>query len=275
MESKRFCSYCLEKNKFYGFFVRSCGDFLLIPPDRESQRQKVDFGEIFWPISGQAKFCMTNRQYTLKPGMLWYYPPQSTQNYYPIRDFHYCWLTIGGEYAGALFSGFGLKPGINSCGECPTEQFSSIIFQLQHYSLENHKKTLLDAIFILSEISNLSKKQNLPISLAKSAEKILSSNYSDPILDISSIAELLNVHRGSLSRAFRREFGVSISERLRSKRLYHAMLLLSDSAFSISEIARQSGFASSQYFIHVFVNQMGMSPSDFRKKHRKYSNGKT
>ena len=36
-------------------YIRSCGDFTLVPPDTE-QFRTVNFGEIFWPVSGQCAF---------------------------------------------------------------------------------------------------------------------------------------------------------------------------------------------------------------------------
>ena len=44
--------------------VRSCGDFVLVPPDAEARRT-VNFGEIFWPISGQCKFRISGKDHII------------------------------------------------------------------------------------------------------------------------------------------------------------------------------------------------------------------
>ena len=46
------------------------------------------------------------------------------------------------------------------------------------------------------------------------------------------------------------------------------MKLLSRTALSISEIARQVGFGTSSYFTELFRREMGCAPLEYRKRYR-------
>jgi len=65
--------YCGE-NQSAELKVRSCGNFVLVPPDRE-ENKIIHFGEIFWPVSGRACFMEKGRKYILRPKYVWYCPP--------------------------------------------------------------------------------------------------------------------------------------------------------------------------------------------------------
>ena len=117
----------LEREPRLAFYVRSCGYFNLIPPEREQYRYQVDFGEIFWCIRGSAVFRQNSRETILTADHAWYYPPNSNHDYYPRKEgFEYRFLTIAGSGASTLFSGLDIRQGMSYAGSCPQDLFSLV-----------------------------------------------------------------------------------------------------------------------------------------------------
>ena len=68
---------------------------------------------------------------------------------------------------------------------------------------------------------------------------------------------------------FRQATNLSPAHYLAKARVQQAsQLLMSDPQRSITEIAFDCGFSSSQYFANVFTRQKGLSPRNFRRQHR-------
>ncbi|MBQ6471473.1 MAG: AraC family ligand binding domain-containing protein, partial [Victivallales bacterium] len=154
--SRILCFYFggVEFNK--RLYARSCGDFILVPPDTEIFRT-VDFGEIFWPVSGQCSFRMEGREWTVRPGYLWYYPPGAHHEYNPLNPFHYCWLAVGGTGAGPFFDLMGIEPGINRAGLCPQRLFLQLGNEINSRTPQGRYASLNTTFRIVSQVNFLSR----------------------------------------------------------------------------------------------------------------------
>jgi len=64
---------------------------------------------------------------------------------------------------------------------------------------------------------------------------------------------------------FKKDMGVSIIDYLLGRRIAEAKKLLIEGTFSLSEIARQSGFEDSNYFSRVFKKRTGYTPTEYKK----------
>lgn len=266
MKSFRQCGWMLPKDSQLGFFVRSCGHFMLVPPDRELRRP-ADFAEIFWGLRGRGTFRSGSGEYTLKENQVWYYPPGSIHDFVPKSSvFQYRWLSIEGRSAARLFEDLGIRPGLSQAGPCPEHLFSSIMLDTRSAEREKHIRALATAISILTQIIAGDVK-NIPAgNSSKAAKEIIDENFGDPELNVEGIAELLHMHRVSLSRVFMKDHRTTISNYLISCRIRHAMRLLRETDLRVKEIARTSGFKTVEYFSRVFLQAVGMPPGVFRKR---------
>lgn len=70
--------------------------------------------------------------------------------------------------------------------------------------------------------------------------------------------------RSHLSRAFKAQFGVNISEYLLGLRITRAKQLLRFSSDSVEDIASACGIEDANFFARTFKKVEGMSPSQFR-----------
>lgn len=93
----------------------------------------------------------------------------------------------------------------------------------------------------------------------------INSNYQNSSLTLSSIAERFWVNPSYLSRYFKTYMGINIVQYIRSMRIFYAKSLLQSSDMSIAEVAEKVGVKSASHFSKIFENEVGESPSKFRK----------
>ena len=92
----------------------------------------------------------------------------------------------------------------------------------------------------------------------------LGNHYSERIL-IEDIARAVSYSPGECCRIFKKELGVTISQFLNAHRVERSVELLSGTDMSIAEIAYDTGFSSTSYYIKYFRELTGMTPLHYRK----------
>ncbi|MBQ9501538.1 MAG: AraC family transcriptional regulator [Lentisphaeria bacterium] len=218
-------------------------------------------------MSGRGAFILDGRPHDLRPGTVWYYPPGTTHDYYPLCTFHYCWLTLSGPGCGELFAMLGIAPGLNPAGLCPLHLFRSVRSDLEAESVEKRMKALADAFKILTMVEASRAAERVNPSLA-GAEEYIDGNCGNAALTVSSLADLYGMDRSSFSRAFRRRCGCSVKQYITDCRLKKAAGLLTGTDLSLARISSECGMRSAHYFSKVFSARMGMSPAVFRRRNR-------
>ncbi|MCS7462319.1 helix-turn-helix transcriptional regulator [Paenibacillus doosanensis] len=97
----------------------------------------------------------------------------------------------------------------------------------------------------------------------QTAVQHLAVYYNKP-LQLRRLADACEVHPSHLSRIFKRETGLTLTEFQHRLRLNEAKFLLKTEVCSIDDIAWQVGFEDASYFSRVFKKQEGISPTEFR-----------
>lgn len=108
--------------------------------------------------------------------------------------------------------------------------------------------------------------------LIKKAIQYIDQNYAEDI-SLEQIAGVLWVNPSYLSRQFKINVGISFTEFISRKRTYMAKSLLVNSDRTVADIALAVGFRNIPYFNSVFKRDTGLSPRQFRRKHRKSGAG--
>ena len=86
-------------------------------------------------------------------------------------------------------------------------------------------------------------------------------------LTIDTIAEALNLNPSYLSKLFKQEMQISISQYIREEKIKIACDMLRHLNVSSLDIANYLGFSSQSHFIQVFKKEMGITPEEYRKNH--------
>lgn len=68
-----------------------------------------------------------------------------------------------------------------------------------------------------------------------------------------------------LTKLFRKETGMSLSDYIIQKRISIAKQLLATTGLSMVEISRRTGFSYSSYFTRIFKKKTGMTPQQYRE----------
>ena len=86
-------------------------------------------------------------------------------------------------------------------------------------------------------------------------------------ITVKELANHLNLSESYLSKLFRKEMGIPISQYILSLKIEKAKNLLRYSDYSIMDISNSLSFSSQSHFIQVFQKKTGMSPHKFRIKY--------
>lgn len=70
-----------------------------------------------------------------------------------------------------------------------------------------------------------------------------------------------------LTKLFRRENGMSLSEYIIQKRISLAKKLLVTTSLSVVEISQRTGFSYSSYFVRIFKKKTELTPQQYRERY--------
>lgn len=94
---------------------------------------------------------------------------------------------------------------------------------------------------------------------------VLNANYQRTDFRVEDVASFVGLSRSQLFRIFKKQCGRSPQEVLGELRLSHAKQLLSGTSLSLMETALSSGFASAARLGEVFRDELGTTPTAYRK----------
>lgn len=92
-------------------------------------------------------------------------------------------------------------------------------------------------------------------------------NHINERITINELAAYTNLSPSYLSRLFKQNLGVSVSDYIREKKIEKAENLLKYSDISLIEIANYLAFSSQSHFIQTFEKYVGLTPKKYRDKH--------
>lgn len=83
-------------------------------------------------------------------------------------------------------------------------------------------------------------------------------------ITIEDLAEHTQLSTSYLSRLFKEEIGISVSDYIREKKIEKAQNLLKYCDYSLIEISNYLAFSSQSHFIQIFKKLVGMTPKKYR-----------
>jgi len=161
---------------------------------------------------------------------------------------------------------------------CNHEAIKAGVDKTLAQKISNNIKFHIQKLSVSSELKTIAKK--ILVTYSKAVKEYTLLNYSNNIKKIilyirknltkkftlDDIAKELFITKEHLSRLFKKEVGVTISEYIINSKIKEAKILLKKTDYNILDIATLLNFANSSHFSNSFKRVAGISPSEYRKK---------
>lgn len=99
----------------------------------------------------------------------------------------------------------------------------------------------------------------------KGAMRLIESNFCDASVTNAKLAAECNISEVYFRKLFTKHFGISPKQFIIDLRIQKAKQLLSEGAFSVSDISEKCGFNNPYHFCKLFKQRTGMTPSEYIK----------
>lgn len=138
-------------------------------------------------------------------------------------------------------------------------KFLSLLYQEQDLdalcmTMQDVLENFMQAIFYENDKGN---------TYIRKALEYIAENYNTH-LELSQVADHVNLSPGYFSTLFRDSVGVSFREHLNRVRVEESKQLLFSTAYSLAEIAIAVGFPDQSYYCKTFKKIVGLTPGKFR-----------
>jgi AraC-like DNA-binding protein len=100
------------------------------------------------------------------------------------------------------------------------------------------------------------------------ARRIVEQAQNGSALDLITVSRKVGMSRAHFARCFRAAYGVPFGEFVQRSKVERSKNLLRSSALSLAQVCAQSGWASTSYFHQAFKRRVGMTPDQYRRRHR-------
>ncbi len=113
-------------------------------------------------------------------------------------------------------------------------------------------------------LSALIQQETSEVPFIREALKFVREHYREEIT-MTMVANHVSSNYTWFSEKFVEQTGMHFNDYLKRIRVVEAKKLLSNQCLKVYEVAEQCGFPDTKYFIKVFRNETGMTPTEYRR----------
>ena len=226
-----------------------------------------NFYLLHFVVSGTCCFCGT----TVSAGNAFLIAPDLLHDFTVSAGYEHYWFAFGGSRAEALLTQFSLPTAQHAIVPVfdPDFLFPILRSAFLHEEEPFARSALLTALAMLT-----GQEKPVPGNYAEQAAEFMEKNYSHSI-SMEEVANHVRISEKHLCRLFRKHYGVPPREYLLDVRLNHAKRLLLQTDLRVKAISASVGYTSQLTFSEMFSRRFGLSPSEYRIRHRSESSGPT
>jgi AraC-like DNA-binding protein len=141
--------------------------------------------------------------------------------------------------------------------------------QLANIEEEEQEKETAITTMTAMNMSDFSMLDAMDQQLIKNIEQYVMQNMSRGQISLEELATAMGMGRVPFFHRIRNLTAKTPAELVRDMRLKHACILLKRTNINMSELATNIGFMTAENFINIFKEKFGMTPLEYRLKHRK------
>lgn len=134
---------------------------------------------------------------------------------------------------------------------------------------------LTDLSTVKKDLESLEYKEDRKKKLQEDILSYLEIHYCDADLSQTQVADEFHISTYSLSRIFNNQIGTGFTRYVNTKRIDTAKELLLSTENSARDISGQVGLPNYNYFLRLFKDTVGVTPTDYRAAARKESSGES
>jgi len=255
-------------------FIVQCGEEACEPSHAFGPAER-EYYLIHFVASGCGTFQCGGKEWRLGPGQGFLILPDEETLYYASSEtpWHYAWVGFRGTRAAALVRAAGLdaQQRIFTVPNPQAAWEALSVMRSDARTLRLSQMASLGSLLRFMSLIAPIQDPYTPLTMSKQySEKALwfLEGRFDRDVSIQETADFVGVSRSHLYRIMMEECGCSPKEMLLQIRMRHACQLLQDTALTLDEIARRTGFGTGAQFGAAFRSCRGCSPGLYRKTHQ-------
>ena len=234
-----------------------------------SRASDKNFVQIFWSVRGIGEFRIGDVVRPMPAESFLFHLPGEAHFHIAVSDWAYHWFTLDGPLAAAFIRGYGYPREAMPAGACPAGLFLQLETLLREMTPYSQRRMLGVAADILALAGNPAGRRRKGGAAARVVDRFLElvrAEYSDPGLDVNTLADRLGVHRTTLTRLFRERMLVSPGEYLLNLRIQTALSLLRGTDYPVSAVGEMVGIPHRGHFSTLIRRTVGVSPGIYRER---------
>jgi len=222
------------------------------------------FAELVFPLSGELKVTMLDREEILKPGQVALIFPFQPHGYMSSEKNKLSIFVFSPALLPDLFSALNGRIGhraVFTPDKSTYEIFKEIVekHSFDFFQIKGAFYIMMKDYLSKIELSGGSKGADISSKIIEYIEEHMKEDIS-----VKNIAESLGYSYNYVSTKIKKIFGVNLSSLIAAIRIDKAIDLMTKTDKSCLEISNICGFGSQQSFNRQFKDLIGRTPSDYR-----------
>lgn len=143
----------------------------------------------------------------------------------------------------------------------PYEELEKILLSVEEKIISNEKSAELAER--MEEVTAVDDG-----NIIDQVKNLIAENLSCDI-QRDELAAMVHISPGHLTRIFKKQEGISLSDYIIRQRIAVAKKLLSKTALSVTAISSRAGISYASYFTKIFKEHVGMTPQEYRQRYKR------
>lgn len=236
--------------------------------------------EIDFCSSGSGSTVLNGKEYKLKKGTVSFITPSDIHSYKVENEVVF--INLNFNFSAIAYSSISelLYKTEGFVFQCNDEEYQTIEGILRKIQEEETKKSAFYEKYLRNLLLNLiieiyrKNKNNkliennaeLPIEIRKIIYYI-NANFKNPIT-LKEVSDYIGMDYSNIGKYIKKHLNKNFKEYLTDVRMEYARNILLSTDESITDIVFYCGYNSTTYFTNEFRSKFGMSPGQYRKRHK-------